>query len=237
MRERRTLAVVDGQPIYRKGLVATLKELGYRVRIVASSWEDHINQSARQRPDLVVVKVAQEPEAFAFIAWLCKEQRVPVLSICPAGDRQAQFRAIRAGARALVDSDADEHVLGPALRDLLTAGIHCNQYMEEFLHGAGRMPDPAPVPAGEMIDSLTDRERQVFRWLLHVPRLTLLSIGKRLGRSRSTMATHVENIAAKLGVRGRVGILYFAWQNNITLAADKPVGIAASKKAGQHDTK
>lgn len=224
MRKSRTLAVVDGQAIYRRGLVALLEELGYRVPIVAASWEDHIDQSCRTRVDLVVVNLVNRDEAFAAIAWIRKEQRLPVLAIGPANDREACFRSIRAGARALLDTDADERTLRPALDDLLTKGIHCNGYMEAYFDTAGRVPDPAPAPApaGNLLDTLTDREHQIFRWLLHTPRLTLVRIGKLLGIDRCTVATHVRHIAEKLGVRGRDGILHFAWHHKIALGDHRP---------------
>ena len=222
MRECRTLAVVDGQPIYRKGLVALLEELGYRVPIVASCWEDHIDQSRRTRVDLVVVNLLDCDEAFAAIAWIRNEQHLPVLTIALPADREAHFRAFRAGARGLVDTHADERTLRPALHDLFTAGIHCNPYMEAYLDSAHRVPEPTPPTAGQLLQALSDREHQVLRWLLHTPRLTLLRIGKRLHIKRTTVVTHVMHIAAKLGVHGRNGILHFVWHHKIPLAPPGP---------------
>ena len=68
--------------------------------------------------------------------------------------------------------------------------------------------------AHELLDRLTEREDEVFRHL--AGGLSRAEIGRRLGVSEHTVATHAKSLYRKLGVASRAEIGAFAQRHGIT---------------------
>lgn len=71
----------------------------------------------------------------------------------------------------------------------------------------------AAKPAGDALEMLTEREREVF--VLIAEGLSNAEIGERLYLSASTVKTHVGRVLAKLELRDRVHAVIFAYESGV----------------------
>jgi DNA-binding NarL/FixJ family response regulator len=94
---------------------------------------------------------------------------------------------------------AGETLLAPAITRRL---------IEDLCHG------PAPgTPASSAARGLSEREREVVR--LVAAGLSNAEIAARLYLSQATIKSHITRILARLGLRDRVQIAVFAYENGI----------------------
>jgi LuxR family maltose regulon positive regulatory protein len=125
-----------------------------------------------------------------------------------AADRLGDADAAHAALERALDRAAPEGAMRPFLED----GVRLRALLERhlargtahtaFIRDLGEhIFDGRPVPEGEILRPLTDRERTV---LGHLPtELSAAQIAKALHVSEATVRTHMHNIYEKLGVPSR----------------------------------
>ena len=90
----------------------------------------------------------------------------------------------------------------------LLAPAITRRLIEDFCRG------PAPgTPASSAAGGLSEREREVVR--LVAAGLSNAEIAARLYLSQATIKSHITRILARLGLRDRVQIAVFAYENGI----------------------
>jgi DNA-binding NarL/FixJ family response regulator len=127
------------------------------------------------------------------------------------------YGALRAGASGFLLKDVPPPDMLSAIRavatgDAVVAPSVTRRLLSEF---AQHLPGPEHRP-GELdprVESLTPREREL---LVEVARgLSNAEIAERLVLSEATVKTHVGRILGKLGLRDRVQIVVFAYENGL----------------------
>jgi DNA-binding NarL/FixJ family response regulator len=123
------------------------------------------------------------------------------------------YHAMKAGASGFLLKDATREQLTGAIRavcagETLLAPAITRRLIEDFCHG------PAPgTPASSAAGGLSEREREVVR--LVASGLSNAEIAARLYLSVATIKSHITRILARLGLRDRVQIAVFAYENGI----------------------
>jgi DNA-binding NarL/FixJ family response regulator len=118
------------------------------------------------------------------------------------------LRGLRAGACAFLPKDARPDALLDAIRTVAAGeSLLSPAATKAVITRALSRPDP---PAPERLDSLTAREREVFR-LIAAGRSNQ-EIAAELVVSPLTAKTHVARILAKLGARDRVHLVIAAYE-------------------------
>jgi len=137
-----------------------------------------------------------------------KQPRIIVLTTFDLDEAAA--RAIRGGASGFVLKDADPEFLLAAIRTVHagTAVIAAAQTRELFQHFDSRAAGSAPG-----FDDLTSREREIFG--LAAQGLSNSEIAKREFLSEATVKTHISRVLAKLGLRDRVQLVVYAYENGL----------------------
>ena len=124
------------------------------------------------------------------------------------------YEAVRAGASGflLKDSPADELLRAVRLiadGEALLAPSVTRTLIEEF----ARHQPAEPVVATAAVDSLTDREAEV--WALMARGLSNHEIAEHLILGETTIKTHVSRVLMKLGVRDRVQAVVAAYESGV----------------------
>ncbi|WP_320670069.1 response regulator transcription factor [Patulibacter defluvii] len=191
--------LVDGHPLIRRGLRATVEDaLGAAVIDEAATIDEALELARRAAPDLVLLDPGAPgdlPAAFACaeLRALRPTTRIALLtSELPAAELRA---CLDAGACSCLRPDGDPQRLADGLRRTLDG---------EPVRDA--LPAVADAPAAAAAGPhLTPRERQV---------LTLLAegcsnrqIAERLVLSEPTVKGHVGRLLAKLGARSRLQVV------------------------------
>jgi DNA-binding NarL/FixJ family response regulator len=125
---------------------------------------------------------------------------------------ESAIRAIRAGASGFLLKDADPEFLLAAVRTVHagTAVVAPSAVQELFQHFDSRGGATAEPAA---LGTLTSRERDIF--LLAARGLSNSEIASAEFVSEATVKTHISRILAKLGLRDRVQLVVYAFENRL----------------------
>ncbi len=215
-----SILLVDDQPMLRMGYRMVLDaQSDLRVVGEAEDGVDAVEQTTRLEPDVVLMDVRMPRldgvQATERIVGSGSRSRIIILTTFDL-DEYA-YGALRAGASGFLLKDAPPPDMLSAIRavatgDAVVAPSVTRRLLAKF---AQHLPGPEQPP-GEpdaLVESLTPREREL---LVEVARgLSNAEIAERLVLSEATVKTHVGRILGKLGLRDRVQIVVFAYENGL----------------------
>ncbi len=206
---RRRILIAEDHPLLREGLVQLIN----RERDLSCCGEtDTIAATktavATLKPDLLVLDLRlRDGDGLELIKSL--KAQVPSLLVLVLSEHDETLyaeRALRAGAKGyLMKEEATDEVLN-AIRTTLRGELYVSRKMSVLvLH---KLLDNTLQARGNYLESLTDRELQVFQ-MIGAGKGTA-DIAAELRLSPKTIETHRENIKHKLGLRNAADLLCHA---------------------------
>lgn len=211
-----SVLIVDDQDLIREGLRMLLEaEPDLAVAGEAADGGQALAQARAADPDVILMDVRM-PSMNGIEATTRLVQagsRARVLMLTTFNLDEYVYHALKAGASGFL--------LKHASRDQLTAGVRAvaagetllapaitRRLIEDFCNG------PAPgTPASGAAAGLSERELGVVR--LVAQGLSNAEIAARLYLSEATVKSHIVRILAKLGLRDRVQVVVYAYENGI----------------------
>ena len=213
------VALVDDQALFRAGirmLVSSQPDLEFVGE--AGDGVEGVALAAARLPDVVLMDIRMpimdgiESTRLILDAAAVRGGRQPRVIVLTTFDLdEAAARAIRGGASGFLLKDADPEFLLAAIRTVHagTAVIAAAQTRELFEHFDSRASSVAPPAFAE----LTAREREIFA--LAARGLSNAEIAKKEFLSEATVKTHISRVLSKLGLRDRVQLVVFAYENRL----------------------
>ncbi|MBT2496572.1 MULTISPECIES: response regulator [Microbacterium] len=209
--------LVDDQELIRVGFRMVL-EAESDIVVVGEAGDGRaaIAQSAALAPDLVLMDIRMpELDGIAATETIVRDRpQTKVLVLTTFDLDEYAFGAIRAGASGFLLKDAQRHEMTSAVRavhrgDAALSPRITRMLLEHVTPQLSASPSPTPDAAeSAALDSLTDRERDVF---LAIGRgLTNAEIARTLYVGESTVKTHVGRVLAKLHARDRIHAVILA---------------------------
>ncbi|CAO3401155.1 Two-component transcriptional response regulator, LuxR family [Azospirillum palustre] len=214
----RIFLVVDEQPMVRHGFALSIGEICPGTRVLEAGSLDEALNVCRQTPELALVlydpgppRVDGDDAGGGAIAGLRRLKEalgeVPILILTNSDEVADIVDSVRMGARGYVLKTSPPEVLEHAISLALSGDIFL-PLPRAVLNGA-----LAEGPRGndDILDRLTDRQRDVFELLLagHSNK----EIARGLGVLEGTVKVHVRAIMQKLGVRNRTQVAVVAARN------------------------
>lgn len=218
------IAIVDDQELMRTGFEMILSaQPDIEVIGSAANGREGIELVRASRPDVVLMDIRM-PEldgleaTRAIVDDSALDTRVVMLTTFDLDEYV--YSAVRAGASGFLLKDAPAEELLRAVRvayagDALLAPSVTRTLIEEFARSA---PHEPALP-NEAIDSLTDREAQV--WRLIASGLSNQEIAAELIVGETTVKTHVSRLLMKLGLRDRVQAVVAAYETGFIRPNDE----------------
>jgi DNA-binding NarL/FixJ family response regulator len=210
--------LADDQALVRGGLRKIVEtEPDMTVVAEAADGLQAVDAARASHPDVAVLDIRMPHldgiEATRRIVAALGEH-VRVLMLTTFGLDDYVFDALRAGASGFMLKDAPPEEIAAAVRivaggEALLAPAVTRTVIEEF---ARREPTPASSPPAALSE-LTSREREVLDLLARG--LSNPEICQRLVISEATAKTHVARILQKLGLRDRVQVVIYAYENGL----------------------
>jgi DNA-binding NarL/FixJ family response regulator len=210
------VVIADDQELFRTG-VGMLIESQPDLELVgsAASGREAVAVVERTEPDVVLMDIRMPGvdglAATELILAGTVEPLPRILVVTTFRRDEAVARAIRAGASGFLTKDADPEFLLAAIRT-----VHAGQAVIapaatfDLLRQFGQAPRPAREHA---IAELSPREKEIF--VLLAKGLSNAEIASSAFVSETTVKTHVASILGKLGLRSRVQLVAFAWENGL----------------------
>jgi len=181
----------------------------------AGSAAEACARAAEMRPDVILLDI--ECCGLGAVARLTAQGLAPVLALGAAGDPTLRARAVRAGARGVVQKCDPPELIRKALRKVREGELWLDRtstakLFEELLgNGEGHLPEGK-------IANLTIRESDIVRALLRHEGASSRELASNLRMSEQTLRNHFSSIYRKLGIPNRVGLVAFASRNRLQSA-------------------
>ena len=211
-----SVLIVDDQDLVREGLRMLLEaEPDLSVVGEAGTGGQALAQARRLDPDVILMDVRM-PEMNGIEATTRLVQagsRARILMLTTFNLDEYVYHALKAGASGFLLKDTNREQLTSAVRaasagETLLAPAITRRLIEDFCRG------PAPgAAAGTAAARLTERELGVVR--LVAQGMSNTEIAARLYLSEATVKSHIARILATLGLRDRVQVAVFAYENGI----------------------
>jgi DNA-binding NarL/FixJ family response regulator len=214
------VVVVDDQALVRGGfrvLVDSADDL--EVLGEAANGEEAVALVHSTRPDVVLMDVRMPVmdgiEATLKILGTHLEPVPRILILTTFDLDEYVYAALRAGASGFLLKDTPPADLLAAIRvvaagDALLAPSITRRLIAEF---ASRRS--APASAGEILDGLTEREREVLR--LVAKGMSNQELAESLHMSPATAKTHVSRVLMKLDARDRAQLVVIAYETGFVV--------------------
>jgi DNA-binding NarL/FixJ family response regulator len=194
------ILIVDDDEVFREAMTGILERSGYAPTAV-SRGEDGLRAVRVKQPRLVILDVCL-PDLSGYE--VCRQLKdrfgdgLPVLFV--SGVRKESFDRV---AGLLIG--ADDYLGKPFAADELLARVR-------------RLVRHTTSLAPSLASRLTPRELEVLRLLANG--IGQEEIARQLFISRKTVATHIEHVLQKLGVRTRAQAVALAYREDLVVAAE-----------------
>jgi DNA-binding NarL/FixJ family response regulator len=206
--------LVDDQELIRLGFRMVLEAEDDLVVVgEAADGRAAVAQTAHLRPDVVLMDIRMPGmDGIAATEAIVRAHRATRVLVLTTFDLdEYALGAIRAGASGFLLKDAHRQELLSAVRAVHRGDAALSARITRMLLdrvGPALGGDTRAVEGSAAVDSLTDRERDVF---LAIARgLSNAEIARELFVSESTVKTHVGRVLAKLDARDRVHAVILA---------------------------
>ena len=201
MSDRLRVAIIDDHPLFREGVVHTLRSARVLDVVGEGGTADDAVRIARQElPDIVLLDVSMPGgglEAARSIARVCPIVKTIVLTVSESEQDVAQ--ALEAGVKGYVLKGTSGSELLKTMFAISRGESYVSPGLAARLLTQVRRQEPVQ---GAALPELTEREGQI---LAQVARgLTNKEIARALSLSEKTVKHHMTNVMQKLQVRNRV---------------------------------
>jgi DNA-binding NarL/FixJ family response regulator len=212
--------VVDDQELVRAGAVASVgAQPDMEVVGEAATGVGAVHEAMLHVPDVVLmdIRMPQLDGIDATRQILDRQPGTRVLVLTTFDIDEYVLAALRSGASGFLLKDAPVDELAAAIRvvhrgDSVLSPSTTRRLVELMLPV---VPEPGRRAAAEA--ALTDRELQIVR--LVAQGLSNAEVGGEVFLAEATVKTHVGRVLAKLGLRDRVQVVIWAYQNGLVSPA------------------
>lgn len=199
---RHSVLVVDDQTIVREALVHMFHQTAsFQVVGTAPSALDAVSMARRLLPEIALIDLNLPQldgiEVASRVLAVSPETRVVILTATES--EESLMRALRAGVRGYVLKSLPFTGLVNSLNRVLSGEVALPRDLTTRV--VMRMGTEQRLPLHRIVESLTDRERQILRYL--VTGETNRQIAARLDISEHTVRAHMRSLLHKLGVANR----------------------------------
>ena len=209
MHKAQTFLVVDDHPLVRHGFDLSVGEIHPDAKVLEAGTLEEAMAIVDRTPDLTLVlfdlNLGERSGRDGVRRMVEALGERPLLVISGSDEVADIVDSVRLGARGYILKTSSTAVLEHAISLALTG--------ETFLPLpravlSGNIAPEAARPTGQILDRLTDRQRDVFQLLLagHSNK----EIARELGVLEGTVKVHVRAIMQKLGVRNRTQVAVVA---------------------------
>lgn len=203
MSERIQIAIVDDHPLFRDGVVNTLRaNPSFEVVGEGTTATDALRLASELLPDLLLLDLNIPGTGLKVIPEIADTSPVTKIVILTASEEEDDVvAALKAGARAYVLKGVAARELVRVLRSVCDGEAYVTPTLAVNLLADFRQRTKTQRPTSPL-DDLTERERQILE--LVASGKSNKEIGAQLFLTEKTVKHHMTNILQKLHVRNRV---------------------------------
>lgn len=209
------LAVVDDQLLFRKGLIALLKDYEeLDVVIEASNGNELLKQLKSQKVDVLITDL-EMPDMDGMETTSIVRDKYPdvkILALTMHDEDSFVIHLIEKGANGFLLKDYDIELIVDAIYAVIENGYYFNDRVSRAMV-KGLLKSNKITPTFNYVQ-LTQREITIIG--LICKEFTNKEIANKLFVSSRTIDGHRERIMQKIGAKNVVGLIMYAFKNHLT---------------------
>lgn len=207
------VCLADDHNLFRKlikGYLRTFERIAPNI-VEAQNGRDLLNKLKKQNVDVVMLDIGMPnlggEEAASIILRRYPEVKIIVLTIHDQPGKVMQMLSKGVHGYLLKDCEPDEVIRS------IEAVVDKDFYQNKLSSLALSFASQAQNPEERLIEELTKREREILLYICE--ECTTKEIGEKLSISTKTVENHRMNMLQKLRARNTVGLVRYAYQNNL----------------------
>lgn len=215
--EKVKVFVVDDHPIFKKGLLAQLKEFNFiEISESAESGEEFLEKIGSNSTDIVFMDIKM-PGISGIEATKIAIQKYPklkVIALSMFGDEEYLQSMLDAGAKGFLLKNIEKGDLEKAIKAVMEGN---NYFSDELLTILASKFVTKPKSEGVVNESIkfSQREEEVLKLICQG--FTNQEIGNMLFISQRTVDGHRANLLSKVGAKNTVGLVTYAIKNKLVV--------------------
>lgn len=209
MRFKKTIAVVDDEFLFRRGLISLLDEYKHvEVLFEAENGKELLEKLKVRKPDVILLDVDMPIMDGIETTEKIRERYPDIKIIILASGRSTDlmYTLIEKGASAFLTKNTETKVITKAISEVAEKGFYFDFDISKALAAGLVQKGKKKMPAS--FTKLSDREMEVIRLICQ--QLTNREIADKLCLSPRTIDTYRENIFEKIGCKNAVGVAMYA---------------------------
>lgn len=208
------IAIADDQKLFRRGMIALLKDFGLQVVIEAENGEDLIQQLTTQRPDVILLDLKMPKMNGLETLQYLKERhpKIKVLILTMHSHEKFILHTMEMGCNGFLMKDAEPEEVLKAIEHTATKGDYYNDKIIQVMR-KGLTQKKRSRPTFGPGESLSERELEVLQ--LTCEGMTASEIGEQLFITKRTVEGHRRNILDKIGGKNLTSMIVYGIRHNL----------------------
>ncbi len=204
MSDKIQLVIVDDHPLFRDGVIQTLKaEPDIEIVGQATTAQEAVRLTSELLPDLILLDITIPGGGLNAAQMIAATSPVTKIVMLTASEAEEDvLAALKAGARGYILKGVSGHDLIKIVRDVYAGEAYITPTLAASLLSEMKGGWPGQRPSANLLDELTERERQILEKV--AAGLSNKEIAQQLFLSEKTIKHYMTNILQKLHVRNRV---------------------------------
>ncbi len=216
MSEKIKVLLVDDHKLIREGLSSMLLKLpDITIAGSVSSGEDAINESRKNRPDVILMDILMGGmNGIEATRWIKEfDPTIKVLLVTKEVSKEYVSAGIKSGVDGYLPKDVTSETLIEAIRSVYSGNKYFNDAIMKLVFEDFYTQEKAKPNVKKLPNELTNREYEVLCWA--ATGKTNKEVAEGLFISVKTVETHKTKILEKLGLRNTSELVKYAISNNI----------------------
>lgn len=214
MKIKKTIALVDDHNLFRKGIMALLKDFEeIEVLFEAGNGNELLALLKTKQPQVILLDISMPGLSGVEITTTIK-QKYPLIKIIILSqyfDNQTIYKLMQKGANGFLPKDADVETIVDAIFMVIEKGNFFTQAVSEALAKGAVSSEKIKLPFNA--PTLSHREIEVLRLICKEKKIK--DIGDILHLSPRTIDTYIEKLYQKTGARKREGLVFYALEHGL----------------------
>jgi DNA-binding NarL/FixJ family response regulator len=216
MSEKIKVLLVDDHKLIRDGLSSMLQKLpDITIAGSVSSGEEAINESRKNRPDVILMDILMGGmNGIEATRWIKEfDPTIKVLLVTKEVSKEYVSAGIKSGVDGYLPKDITSETLIEAIRSVNSGNKYFNDAIMKLVFEDFYTQEKAKPTVKKLPNELTNREYEVLCWAASGK--TNKEVAEGLFISVKTVETHKTKILEKLGLRNTSELVKYAISNNI----------------------
>lgn len=214
MKIKKTIALVDDHNLFRKGIMALLKDFEeIEVLFEAGNGNELFALLKTKQPQVILLDISMPGLSGVEITTTIK-QKYPLIKIIILSqyfDNQTIYKLMQKGANGFLPKDADVETIVDAIYMVIEKGNFFTQAVSEALAKGAVSSEKIKLPFNA--PTLSYREIEVLRLICKEKKIK--DIGDILHLSPRTIDTYIEKLYQKTGALKREGLVFYALEHGL----------------------